>query len=66
MIPEISSFRWGPPVILTGRGIMRNLGMYQMAVAHAAMLVRDEGQAPYVELDAPPTVQAQAARARHL
>lgn len=32
---------------------MRNLGMYQMAVAHAAMLVRDEGQAPYVELDAP-------------
>lgn len=25
------------------------LGMYQMAVAHAAMLVRDEGQAPYVE-----------------
>lgn len=25
------------------------LGVYQMAVAHAAMLVRDEGQAPYVE-----------------
>lgn len=25
------------------------LGMYQMAVARAAMLVRSDGQAPYVE-----------------